>query len=200
MFGSYNHFFVYERAIPPQVCQRIIKDGLARNQMAATTTDNNKDARQSTIAWFDVGNIASNYIDTIVRQYVHGANTDAGWNFNLVKIESLQFTIYKPGQYYDWHPDILFEPRSEPKWANLSRKLSMTLALNGDDEYEGGDFEIEVFEGSPDYAANRLRTIPALRKQGSILIFPSFLWHRVKPVTQGTRYSLVSWYLGYPFT
>ena len=29
--------------------------------------------------------------------------------------------------------------------------------------------------------------------------FPSFVWHRVKPVTRGVRYSLVLWHLGYPF-
>jgi PKHD-type hydroxylase len=35
--------------------------------------------------------------------------------------------------------------------------------------------------------------------KGSIIIFPSFVWHRVKPVTEGTRYSLVLWNLGKPY-
>ena len=35
--------------------------------------------------------------------------------------------------------------------------------------------------------------------KGSIIVFPSFVWHRVKPVTSGVRYSLVLWNLGYPF-
>jgi len=35
--------------------------------------------------------------------------------------------------------------------------------------------------------------------KGSIVVFPSFVWHRVQPVTKGTRYSLVVWNLGYPF-
>ena len=35
--------------------------------------------------------------------------------------------------------------------------------------------------------------------KGSIIVFPSFVWHRVKPVTSGTRYSLVAWHLGNPF-
>jgi len=34
---------------------------------------------------------------------------------------------------------------------------------------------------------------------GSVIIFPSFVWHRVKPVTKGIRHSLVCWNLGYPF-
>jgi predicted 2-oxoglutarate/Fe(II)-dependent dioxygenase YbiX len=58
--------------------------------------------------------------------------------------------------------------------------LSIVGALNED--YEGGDFimwETEKIE------------LP----QGSIMIFPSnFMYpHRVTPVTQGTRYSYVSW-------
>ena len=35
--------------------------------------------------------------------------------------------------------------------------------------------------------------------KGSIVVFPSFIWHRVKPITKGTRYSLVMWNCGYPF-
>jgi PKHD-type hydroxylase len=30
-------------------------------------------------------------------------------------------------------------------------------------------------------------------------VFPSFIYHRVKPVTEGTRYSLVIWSCGKPF-
>ena len=32
--------------------------------------------------------------------------------------------------------------------------------------------------------------------KGSIVIFPSYIWHRVSPVTKGTRLSLVQWNLG----
>ena len=35
--------------------------------------------------------------------------------------------------------------------------------------------------------------------KGTLICFPSHLWHRVKPVTEGTRYSLTTWYLGQPF-
>lgn len=35
--------------------------------------------------------------------------------------------------------------------------------------------------------------------RGSVIIFPSYVWHRVKPVTRGKRYSLVVWNLGHPF-
>jgi predicted 2-oxoglutarate/Fe(II)-dependent dioxygenase YbiX len=35
--------------------------------------------------------------------------------------------------------------------------------------------------------------------KGTVTVFPSFVWHRVKPVTSGTRYSLVNWHQGRPF-
>ena len=38
-----------------------------------------------------------------------------------------------------------------------------------------------------------------IRPQGSVIVFPSFVWHRVTPVTKGTRYSLVLWTCGQPF-
>ena len=36
-------------------------------------------------------------------------------------------------------------------------------------------------------------------KKGSMIIFPSHIWHRVKPVTKGIRKSLVGWIVGNPF-
>ena len=72
---------------------------------------------------------------------------------------------------------------------------------NDPKKYEGGDFEIgytnNFYKGTIDkhkYAFNKTNA-----KQGSVIVFPSFIWHRVTPVTKGTRYSLVSWTLGKPY-
>ena len=46
---------------------------------------------------------------------------------------------------------------------------------------------------------NSVAQVKEILPQGSIVIFPSYLWHRVTPVTKGVRYSLVIWNLGYPF-
>ena len=71
----------------------------------------------------------------------------------------------------------------------------MTLCLNDATEYEGGEFEFDF--------KDKTKTDPIvceqIKKKGSIIVFPSFVWHRVKPVTKGTRYSLVAWNLGKPF-
>jgi PKHD-type hydroxylase len=65
----------------------------------------------------------------------------------------------------------------------LVRKVSTVCLLNDPSEFEGGEFELEgdrVFK----------------MKQGSVISFPSFLRHRVKPVTSGNRMSAVCWILG----
>jgi PKHD-type hydroxylase len=49
--------------------------------------------------------------------------------------------------------------------------------------YEGGGLEI--------WSGGEFKTIE--RKQGSAIFFPSFLMHRVTPITKGTRKSLVLW-------
>ena len=65
--------------------------------------------------------------------------------------------------------------------------------LNNPNEFEGGD--LEFYEYSPYPLKNKLKT-DHMKKQGTIINFPSFVFHRVTPVTKGTRYSLVVWHTG----
>ena len=81
------------------------------------------------------------------------------------------------------------------------RKLSMTCQLTDGSEYKGGELEFDFRNYDPhmrDESKHRIQCKEILPK-GSIIVFPSFVWHRVKPVTSGTRYSLVVWHLGKPF-
>ena len=77
----------------------------------------------------------------------------------------------------------------------LTRKLSITIWLNDPDEYEGGEFDIEVL--GPREKGKRYETLKL--SKGSIVIFKSDKWHRVRPVTSGVRKSLVTWFRGPPF-
>ncbi len=68
------------------------------------------------------------------------------------------------------------------------RKLSSTLLLNDPSEFEGGD--LELFQGG-----SMNGPFPkAERRAGCVFIFPSFMMHRVAPVTKGVRKSLIVWY------
>ena len=95
--------------------------------------------------------------------------------------DGFQVATYEPGGHYDWHIDLGGQISS-------ARKLSMSVQLSNGDDYEGGDF---TFQTATDQ--------PAPRSIGSLIVFPSYLVHRVEPVTKGKRLSLVSWIAGPPF-
>ena len=67
------------------------------------------------------------------------------------------------------------------------RKLSMTVILSNPTDYDGGEF---IFESTGD---------EVFKNQGTIIVFPSFIRHRVNPVTKVIRYSLVNWFEGPAF-
>jgi PKHD-type hydroxylase len=92
----------------------------------------------------------------------------------------VQLAIYdeKNQGFYRWHMDIA--PRS------TTRKISITMPLNEPSEYEGGNLELN--------GAGVPNKVP--QQQGTVITFPSFILHRVTPVTKGTRYSLVAWITG----
>jgi PKHD-type hydroxylase len=100
-------------------------------------------------------------------------------------VDSLQYTVYDSAdeQHYDWHQDIGPD--------HNHRKISFVLLLSDPAAYEGGNFEIGQAGGGP-----RSHTVGPLKTKGSALAFPSFLSHRVSPVTKGVRRSLVGWIAG----
>ena len=78
------------------------------------------------------------------------------------------------------------------------RKLSVTVSLSNSKDYEGGELEFDFRNKDPEKKRN-IVTCEEIVERGSIVVFPSHLWHRVQPVTKGIRYSLVIWSLGQPF-
>jgi PKHD-type hydroxylase len=79
------------------------------------------------------------------------------------------------------------------------RKLSFSCQLSDPNDYEGGELEFAI----PEIINSKIKintfSVKEFLPKGSIIVFPSYIWHRVKSVTKGVRYSLVSWVLGYPF-
>jgi PKHD-type hydroxylase len=99
-------------------------------------------------------------------------------------MEGLQFTEYKePNGHYKSHVDRVNRAQV--------RKLSIVLQLTNENEYEGGNLELILGDGTD--------TIKMSRKKGSLIIFPSYTLHRVTNVTSGKRHSLVGWITGKPF-
>ena len=74
----------------------------------------------------------------------------------------------------------------------------MTVSLSDPKDYKGGELEFDFRNKDPDKKPSIQKCTEILPK-GSLVVFPSFVWHRVCPVKKGSRYSLVIWNLGYPF-
>lgn len=105
------------------------------------------------------------------------------YKFDLRGFQSrLQLTQYADGGFYGWHMDC--------GTGNTSlRKLSITVQLSDASEYAGG--ELQFMEG------NKLVSAP--KEKGMAVLFPSYVAHRVEPVTSGTRMSIVGWIAGPPY-
>jgi len=209
-----NHYYYFTNALPKKFCDELLNFGKNQQELLALTggfSDNRdlnknpltkkelkelKKRRNSNIAW-----LSEQWIYKEIQPYVHEANKLAGWNFDWDWSESCQFTKYSPGQYYDWHCDSFNEPNKRPEDLNTNgkiRKLSVTCSLSDPSEYQGGELEFNFNDPTKTKKQNIRKCIEILPR-GSIVVFPSFVWHRVCPIKKGIRYSLVMWNLGYPF-
>ena len=162
------------------------------------------DIRKCSVGWINSDN-NQKLFDSLCKLINEYNNGSSNWNLDILGLESLQYTIYNgdvddEGEYYSWHFDTSPQP-SKYDWhqSKLIRKISMTIFLNDPDDYEGGEFDLETV--GPDFKRkgreNRYDTFKL--PKGSILLFPSNKWHRVRTVTSGIRKSLVGWFVGPPY-
>ena len=140
--------------------------------------------RRADLVWLDdvpgTGWVMDRIIDT-----VRAANRDA-FDFALQDFsESAQVARYGAERqgHFHWHSDI-----GEGQLA-ARRKLTMVVQLSDPQDYEGG--ALEVWPSSA--------VITAPRTRGTATLFPSYLLHRVTPVTAGERHSLTIWAHGPAF-
>jgi len=192
-------FYYFDSALSPFLCDKIIEEGYSNNPNIALTgstgytrskkeIEQTKEIRNSNISWIDDW-----WVKKELEPYVKKANEMAGWNFNFTKSEASQFTIYEPGEYYDWHRDAQNYPYTQGEQKGLIRKLSVTVSLSNPEDYEGGFLE---FSRENDFNKKYFYKVREILPRGSICVFPSYTWHRVSPVTKGKRLSLVQWNLG----
>lgn len=166
----------------PEECAKIIEIGNAKLEEAKVGGEKepNKDIRESQIAW-----LYGNDIEFAFRRVTDGVlNLNSQFfNFDLFGLaEGFQFTRYDaPTGHYGMHIDKMLD--------GTVRKLSLTIQLSAPEDYEGGELALQ-FSKEPEFMPKEL---------GKMVVFPSYVLHEVRPVTKGTRYSLVAWITGKPF-
>ena len=139
------------------------------------------DYRRSRVKWFD----GNGDVRDILFHYISEANRLA-FNVNVTNYAQIQYTEYLAENkgHYNWHHDVFWQ--GEEELQHMDRKLSIVVQLSDADCYEGGEFEFQEVQ-SPE---------ASFKSKGSVLVFPSYLTHRVNPVTFGRRLSLVAWFYG----
>lgn len=168
--------------LKPEECQRIANSVTAYSPAVAEvggTQQGVKETVRKSDVWVVYPDASSDWLYNRLETALSQLNQRYGFDL-LGFYEGAQVARYRPGGHYDWHMDV-----GEGVFA--ARKLSLSVQLSPPESYQGGELEFQVMDGQES------------RDQGTLIAFPSFLTHRVRPVTEGERFSLVTWISGRPF-
>tara|TARA_R100000008_G_C3525023_1_gene136113 strand:- start:150 stop:770 length:621 start_codon:yes stop_codon:yes gene_type:complete len=160
----------------------------------------NKERRNSQNAWIPT----SHWVGGFIWHYIERANRENFlYDLRCIDGESMQYTKYEEGQFYNWHNDAgllsQYKPVSLGNRADglandflnenveMVRKLSFAMQLSDPDDYEGGNVQLMDEQGKCYFAP---------RHRGCIVLFDSRTMHRVLPVKKGVRKSIVGWTVG----
>lgn len=91
-----------------------------------------------------------------------------------------RFNLYKEGMYYGDHVDNALMGDADDK---VRIDMSFTLFISGQQDYDGGELVIKTGMGNSSYK------LPA----GHMVVYPTYFFHEVKPVTRGARLACVTW-------
>jgi len=173
----------------PAQCQDIINMG--HQQKAEEAKVGHEDRKEgkhdtkmrvTTISWIPFKSMPAMY--RVIERSMKQVNGNHFGYEGMQITEQAQFTEYPKGGFYDWHMDAEVNCQVEPP----VRKISMTILLSPQHEFEGGDLEF-MAEGNK----------PPQLMQGQAIYFCSLIRHRVSKVKKGIRRSLVMWFGGPPF-
>ena len=165
-----NEIRVVENFLTKDECFHILnkcKEDISLS--VAGTIGGNPNERKSSVGWVnDLGDVNQKLKDILKDSFIINGMEVTG-------LGPFQFTEYKVGEFYGWHTD-------RDSTTFMDRFTSTVIQLN--DDYTGGVLEIKNPKGE---------LVPINNKVGTLYIFDSNLRHRVTPVEDGVRYSLVNW-------
>lgn len=188
VYSPLEPFVIWENGFSKEEIDKIIASGelssFNKGQVGSgsgAVVDRN--IRDTDIVWLEQ-NESNGWIYEKLSAAAARVNYDK-FQFDLVNLQPLQYSKYKPDGHYSWHYD------SGPDMPE-HRKLSFVLGLSDPDSYEGGEFQINAHGDQ-----NKPHSLKI--KRGDLVVFPSFMGHRVTPVTSGERLTLVGWAVGPKF-
>lgn len=154
--------------------------------------ESTREIRRSKVRFFQKEQNVSWIFDQF--NYVIQSLNNQYYNFNLNGYKAFQYTVYNSEDegMYDWHMDTILGTELDNSWDEDTRKLTMVMLLSDNVlDFTGGELELNIGrESNP-------QTVDIMK--GRIVVFPSFILHRVKPVTSGIRKSIVVWVEGPKF-
>jgi PKHD-type hydroxylase len=175
----------WKSEIPVDICDYIIKNldnNYQDGKIAGKDLDDNS-KYNSKVRNVKVSFKSDNWVNALLIGYMRYANY---YNFHYDLSESdkegVQFSKYNEGCFYKKHTDYGENDKHK------TRKLSLSLQLSDENEYEGGELIL--------YNHIQGNSFPVHKSKGSLIVFDSRIVHEVTTVTSGTRYSLVKWYHG----
>lgn len=160
----------------------------------------NRSLRNSKNVWIPT----EHWISGWLWYYISKVNRE-NFRYNITDIDNgqIQYTHYSEGDYYHWHQDGDINSFYSPSQIVSSstnvyndyvmlngeyvRKLSFTLQLSEESDYEGGDVQ---------FLDNSGGTFFAPKQRGTLIVFDSRVRHRVRKIKSGVRKSLVGWIVG----
>ena len=195
-------FYIFPRAIPKKECKRLLKYCLKNSNFEDASVINEgysdsgeEDIEERSRKDHEMRKTAVSFItdkenlmNELVWGFIRQANKEY-FKYKLDYFQAIQFARYRDGGHYDWHQDS-----SSQDLSTECRKLSLTFSLTDDSEYEGG--LLQFYHGDKPYDDKDHDIERDIKSVGTVIVFDSRDWHRVTPVTKGTRYSIVCWTVG----
>lgn len=172
-----SNIIVIKEFLSESECFILIENSLKTLNLTDATIYNNKElkvvpeSRKSKVSFVTDMGFINHRLKEVLKEKVKINGFDA------TNLYDFQFTKYEIGGHFDWHVDSTKESPN----SYSDRYYSCVVLLNNN--YNGGDLEIKE--------SLEIKTIQ--KNIGDLILFPSIYLHRVSPVLEGNRYTLVNW-------
>ena len=184
-------FYIFSKVIDSDICNKLVNECKQNILTQATVKNLDQSKRTDTElrqTYLYKIKDKEHKINNLIWHFIKQAN-DTQFDYDIEAFEYSEFLEYKVGDFYGWHQDGHGKTPN-----NRTRKLSAILVLSDPQTFEGG--ELQFFSGDKPLTKD---VIEDLKKQGTIVVFDSTEWHRVTPITNGIRHSIVCWAIGSNF-